>query len=151
MYGACISVLLQRGCRVALDEDARHKYPDVGKLKSASRFRRQRLQGAHSEAAQETPTVIGLPGPGYAVPVVGETPAVRADHQMTNVMRAADLRVGQRAKSPQIAPQHPRISKRMGGSHALRVRQALPRVKHARPTAEFCKTSRAMTANGDSR
>ena len=133
------------------DDRPRRKYPDVRKLKSRPRLRRDRLQGAHSETPQETPAVIGRPVPRHAVSVVGEAPAARAHYQVTNVMRAADFGGGQRPKSPQITPQRPGISERMGGQHVVRVRQALLRVKQARPSGEFCETSRAMTANGDAR
>lgn len=102
LYGARMSVLWSFGRRIGRDEHPRRKHPDVRKLKSGPRLARHCLQGAHSEAPQEAPTVIGLPGPRHAVPVVGETPATGAYHQVTNVVREAHLWLRQRAESAQI-------------------------------------------------
>ena len=105
LYGTCMWVLLPLGRRrVARDEHARREHPDVSKLKPAARGRRHRLQGAHSKAPQETPTVIGLPGAEHAVPLVGEALATHANHQVTNVERAADLRLRQRSEAAEISP-----------------------------------------------
>ena len=102
LYGAHMSVLLPLGRRVGRDEHPRRKHPDVRKLKSGARFLRHCLQGAHSEAPQETPTVIGLSGSNHAVPVVDETAAARTNHQVTNVVRAPHLWLRQWAKSAQV-------------------------------------------------
>ena len=91
MISARIFVLLLRIRDVALDEGTRRENPDIRKLKSGARSARHRLQSAHSEAPQEAPTVIGLPGPRHAVPVVGETPAACTYQQVTNVVRAPHL------------------------------------------------------------
>lgn len=103
LYGARMSVLLPSGRGIGRDEHSRRKHPDVRKLKSGARFVRHCLQGAHSEAPQETPTVIELSGPSHTVPVVGETAAARANHQVTNVVRAPHLWLRQWAKSAQVA------------------------------------------------
>lgn len=146
---ATISALFPFGRFIGLDEHARNAQTDIRKLKSAPLSRGRHEQRVQAEESDKASTVIGLPGSSHAVPVVGKRPAVRADHQVTNVVRAPDIRGGQRVEPPQIAPQLPRVNKRMDGRHGVIVWQALFRVKHARVPDEFCKTSRVAAANGD--
>ncbi len=148
LYGARMSVLLPSGCGIGRDENSRRKHPDVRKLKSGACFVRHCLQGAHSEAPQETPTVIGFSGPNHTVPVVGETAAARANHQVTHVVRAPHLWLRQRAKSAQVglrdgAPRGPSPSRRRSPplptravprifeGHVINVWQAILNVKYA--------------------
>ena len=96
-------VLFPLGRCIACDEHSRREHSDVGKLKPAPRLARHRLQGAHSEAPQEATTVIGLSLPTHTVPLVGETPATLANHQVTHVVRVPQLWLWQWTERAQVA------------------------------------------------
>ena len=91
MDGARIWILLPFSLRIPCDERPRREQANVRKLKAAALLPRHRLKGAHSEAAQEAPPVVGLSVPTHTVPLVGQTPAAAANYQVTHIVRAAQL------------------------------------------------------------